>query len=260
MTNSLRNRMKDVPDRLRVDDECECAKNDGHGEHHGLPSRCLRTIADHDGAIRSSEQPTRQPSVLPAGDQPGNLFGAQTREIVDTLLAASAHPHQVRTNQTPPVVAARPPSPNHQRHTPSRRARTRPRRPRLRDLALQSRDGDVVVQTHACRTSKRLKLAFENGLPLRQRLLLRAIRHLDGTRVPALPWSARIQNVASRAVFDLNCPRDRLGLAPLQYDGDLITSYAVVGCGKRAVYVRGARNTFTLDPGPIQGQPVPPAR
>ena len=71
---------------------------------------------------------------------------------------------------------------------------------------------------------------------------------------------AGIQNVANRAQFDLDCPRARLGLAPLQYDGDLVTSYAVVGCGKRAVYVRGARNTFTIDPGPIQGQPPPTAQ
>lgn len=77
---------------------------------------------------------------------------------------------------------------------------------------------------------------------------------------------AGIRNVTNRAQFDLDCPRPQLGLTPLQYDGALVTSYAVVGCGKRVVYVRGARNTFTLDPGPIQGQPTgspspaPPSR
>lgn len=56
-----------------------------------------------------------------------------------------------------------------------------------------------------------------------------------------------LQNVSNRAEFDLSCPRDQLRLAPLQYDGDLITSYAVIGCSKRATYLRAPGDTFVLD-------------
>ena len=61
---------------------------------------------------------------------------------------------------------------------------------------------------------------------------------------------AGIQNVARRAEFELQCPRNNLRLAALQYDGDVVSSYAVMGCGKRAVYVRSSRDTFSLDPAP----------
>jgi hypothetical protein len=57
-----------------------------------------------------------------------------------------------------------------------------------------------------------------------------------------------LENVVNRAQFDLDCPRHRLRLAPLQYEGDLVTSYGVIGCGRRGAYVRVPRgNLFVLD-------------
>lgn len=64
-------------------------------------------------------------------------------------------------------------------------------------------------------------------------------------------------NVVSRAEFDLQCPRQYLEFTVLQTNGDLVTSYGVAGCGKRAAYVRGPQDTFVLDrtPFPAQAQP-----
>ena len=57
-----------------------------------------------------------------------------------------------------------------------------------------------------------------------------------------------MENVVNRAQFDLDCPREQLRLAPLQYEGDVVTSYGVIGCGRRGAYVRAkGSNTFVLD-------------
>jgi hypothetical protein len=67
-----------------------------------------------------------------------------------------------------------------------------------------------------------------------------------------------IENVVNRAQFDLDCPRNQLRLAPLQYEGDIVTSYGVIGCGRRGAYVRTPRGTFILDQNTTPPSPIPP--
>ena len=64
------------------------------------------------------------------------------------------------------------------------------------------------------------------------------------------------KNVVSRAEFDLACPRQYMQFVVLQKNGDLVTSYGVLGCGKRAAYVRGPQDTFVLDRAPTPAQQV----
>jgi hypothetical protein len=83
---------------------------------------------------------------------------------------------------------------------------------------------------------------------------LAAVIGLHGCASIAARNEEGLENVVNRAQFDLYCARDQLRLAPLQYEGDLVTSYGVIGCGKRATYVRGPRDTFYLDP---DSKPLP---
>jgi hypothetical protein len=98
-------------------------------------------------------------------------------------------------------------------------------------------------------------------LMLRPALLLLLPVALHGACRSAASLNERsIDNVVNRAQFDLDCPREQLRLAPLQYEGDVVTSYGVIGCGRRGAYVRTGRNTFILDQNRTQtGAATPPA-
>jgi hypothetical protein len=54
-------------------------------------------------------------------------------------------------------------------------------------------------------------------------------------------------NLAARASFDLNCPKDQLSYVPLSENEMFITSYGVTGCGQRAAYLLAPGNAWTLD-------------
>ena len=60
--------------------------------------------------------------------------------------------------------------------------------------------------------------------------------------------AAARQNLERRATFDLNCPSGSLDITPIQFKGDLVTSYGVRGCGQQATYVLGPKQTFNMDP------------
>src|SRR5687767_9480199 len=92
-----------------------------------------------------------------------------------------------------------------------------------------------------------------------RRLLVVAIAVQYACRTSAASLNERgIDNVVNRAQFDLDCPREQLRLAPLQYEGDVVSSYGVIGCGRRGAYVRTPRGTFILDQNRTPPSPTPP--
>lgn len=74
-------------------------------------------------------------------------------------------------------------------------------------------------------------------------------------------------DLTKRAKFDLSCPNG-IELVPLQSDGDLVRSYGVTGCGKRASYVltpdlvwvmnSAPDGKVNVDPSLMQPPPSPP--
>ena len=66
------------------------------------------------------------------------------------------------------------------------------------------------------------------------------------------------EDLIRRASFEMNCPPGALALVPLARNpnySQLVTSYGVSGCGRRAVYVMSANGTWLLNNQELQGMP-----